>query len=124
MHRIMSVFIVSLCAQGAWGEEADEVASDDQATQEERVEGREADEPVVIGHLESRGYKITILAVDDRRLFTLHDRDGNLVAEQLSETDLRARHPEIHEKLKEGIAGEPIMMLFKDQASTPYADIE
>jgi len=63
------------------------------------------DRPVV-GYLERRGQIITIKADPKGPLYSVSTKDGKVLFTDLSEKELRAKAPELHEFLKTAVAGD------------------
>ena len=85
----------------AESEDAGERKADDKAEKQKAVmTGR------VIGHLETRGHLITIKAGDnDKPLFSIKTRDGEVVVTDLTAAEIQARHPGVFTILEHGLAG-------------------
>ena len=63
--------------------------------------------PVIIS-LETRRGTIVILSGPDRLLYSVADRSGLVVQRELSERELRARHPEIYDQIKGALASRSV----------------
>ena len=59
----------------------------------------------VIGHLETRDKVITMKSGPDGLLYLVRTKDGKILHENLSEEQLKAQAPEIHELIKTSVAG-------------------
>jgi hypothetical protein len=60
----------------------------------------------VVGYLERRGQVITIKAGPKGPLYSVSAKDGKVLFTDLSEKELRAKAPEVHEFLKTAVAGD------------------
>ena len=58
--------------------------------------------PIV--HLAFRNYLVTIHAGAETPLYTVRTTEGTVVGSQLSEQQLAARYPEVHEQIEPAIA--------------------
>lgn len=67
----------------------------------EIAEGR----PPVIGHLEMRNEVVTIMSGYGGPVYTITAEDGGILAEQLSEQEMKAISPRIYRLLKSSYAG-------------------
>jgi hypothetical protein len=63
-------------------------------------------EPVVLGHFETREHKLTWLVGDDGPRFTICTRDGELLAADLSPSDVEARFPALGDFVRSALAGD------------------
>src|SRR5438128_10992226 len=61
----------------------------------------------VIGHLETRDKVFTIQSGPNGLLYLVKTKDGKILHENLSEEQLKAQAPEIHELIKTSVAGTP-----------------
>jgi len=59
----------------------------------------------VIGHLETRDKIVTIQSGPNGLLYLVKTKDGKILHENLSEEQLKAQAPEIHELIKTSVAG-------------------
>ena len=59
----------------------------------------------VIGHLETRDKVVTIQSGPNGLLYLVKTKDGKILHENLSEEQLKAQAPEIHELIKTSVAG-------------------
>ena len=59
----------------------------------------------VIGHLETRDKIVTIQSGPNGLLYLVKTKDGKVLHESLSEEQLKAQAPEIHELIKTSVAG-------------------
>ena len=60
---------------------------------------------VVIGYLESRDKRITILRGPKGTAYTVQTKDGKTLAAKMSEGDLKTKYPAIFNQIKNGLAG-------------------
>ena len=67
----------------------------------------EAVKPPVIGHLETRDKFVTIQSGPTGLRYLVKTKDGKVLHENLSEEQLKAQAPEIHELIKTSVAGAP-----------------
>jgi hypothetical protein len=63
-----------------------------------------AELPINLVRLELRDRSITVTSTSDGIRYTIRAQDGTIIAAQLNEADLQAKHPEVYEKVKEAIA--------------------
>ena len=118
MKSIVSIALAAVLAHGAFaGEQAEE--ADDAESSEGVVEtsgddrsDKDVDDTAVIGHIESRSHRVTILAAEEGERYSVYDRDGNLLDEELDEDKLLALFPDLHRTIHQGLADEPIMMRY------------
>ena len=59
----------------------------------------------VVGHLETRDKIVTIQSGPNGLLYLVKTKDGKVLHESLSEEQLKAQAPEIHELIKTSVAG-------------------
>ena len=60
----------------------------------------------VIGHLEKADRILTIKSGPKGAVYSVRDKQGQVLHENLSAEQLRAQAPELHELIKTGVAGE------------------
>ena len=63
------------------------------------------DSPVIV-HLERRDERITVSAGRGGPVYTVASRSGEVLWKELSEGELRAKAPELHQFLKSALAGQ------------------
>lgn len=67
-------------------------------------EGKKDGQPRVIGSLETKQGVIVITSGPAGPRYTVRGKDGAVIAERLSESELQAKHPEFHRRIKGAIA--------------------
>jgi len=60
----------------------------------------------VVGYLERRGRVITIKAGPTGPLYSISTRDGKVLFTDLSDKELRAKAPEVHDFIRAAVAGD------------------
>ena len=60
----------------------------------------------VIGYLEKRNYTITIKSGPQGTIYSIATKDGNIVHENVSAEQLKAKAPELYEAVKTGFAND------------------
>ena len=66
---------------------------------------RESSGYPAIGHLKMRDHTITILSGPEGPCYTVKSKSGEVILWQGSDQDFEARHPELHRRVKGGLAG-------------------
>ena len=103
-------FAAILASTSAWASEGGNA---------EEAHGREAQHPElkcahhtngkkgmhVIGQFEKRDRIVTVLSGSQGRKYTVKSRDGKVLAEEISEKELLAAHPDLHRFVKSAMAG-------------------
>ncbi|NJL81616.1 MAG: hypothetical protein HC836_11585 [Richelia sp. RM2_1_2] len=59
------------------------------------------------GYIQTRNGRI---AINTDKTYSIYNQDGKVVAENISLEELQAKHPELHEIIKDSIANENLMM--------------
>lgn len=59
-------------------------------------------EVAVVGHLEMRDKTVTIMRSDQGRLYTIQTKDGQIVAELITDKQLQAYDPDLHNLIING----------------------
>jgi len=62
-----------------------------------------------ITKLSLRDYNVAIATTSSGLTYTIEDKNGKLVAKELSEKQLQAAHPQVYEAIKPAIAKDTIM---------------
>ncbi len=65
-----------------------------------------ADDAVVLGHLEMRGYKITIVSQTDGLRYVLTQIDSGKLVASVTEEQLRTQYSDVYRKLNSAIAND------------------
>ena len=60
---------------------------------------------VVIGYMQSRDRVVTIRRSSKGTVYTIKDKDGKVLAKNISENDLKGKYPFIYDQVKYGLAG-------------------
>ena len=63
--------------------------------------------PSALGSIETRNEKITI---NRNKTYTIRNKDGDVVAQDITLEELQAKNPELYKTIKDSIAGEVLMM--------------
>lgn len=58
----------------------------------------------ILGHLVSKGTKITLISAHGELIYTLRDAGGRMLAERIDERRLAADFPRVHERIKSALA--------------------
>jgi hypothetical protein len=103
------IFITVILVSGLVGLAADEPATSPQAMQEEEAvvsQAKEGEQPdgTLIGHLETRDQVISITAGPGGPLYTIRSNEGQEIAMHLTEEELAARFPDLHEQIEKSMA--------------------
>jgi|WetSurMetagenome_2_1015567.scaffolds.fasta_scaffold107142_2 hypothetical protein len=61
---------------------------------------------VVIGHLQMRDKVVTISKGEKGTVYTVKNKDGKLLDENLNEKNFQAKYPVLYDRLQDGRAGE------------------
>ncbi len=64
-------------------------------------------QPSALGSIETRNEQITI---NSNKTYTIHNKDGEVVAQDITLEELQTKNPELYETIKDSIAGEVLMM--------------
>lgn len=67
----------------------------------------------VIMMLQTRDHLLTIYSRDEDRLYSVGTKDGIALSEKITSTELKARFPELHEIVTDGVAVDSPMHLKK-----------
>ena len=60
---------------------------------------------VVIGYMQSRDRVVTISQGPEGTVYTVKNKDGKVLAENISEKDLKSKYPSVYSQVKYGLAG-------------------
>ncbi len=60
-----------------------------------------------LGSIETRNGQI---AINPNKTYTIYNKDGEVVVKDMTLEELEAHHPELHDTIKDSIAGEILMM--------------
>lgn len=60
-----------------------------------------------LGSIETRNERITI---NPNQTYTIHDKNGEVLVKDMTLEELEAHNPELHDTIKDSIAGEVLMM--------------
>ena len=60
-----------------------------------------------LGSIQTRNERITI---NPNKTYTIHNKDGEVVAKDMTLEELQANNPELHKIIEDSIAGETLMM--------------
>jgi len=60
---------------------------------------------VVIGYMQSRNRVVTISQGPKGTVYTIKNKDGKVLAENISEKDLKEKYPSVYSQVKYGLAG-------------------
>ena len=63
--------------------------------------------PAALGSIQTRNERITI---NPNKTYTIHDKNGEVLVKDMTLEELEAHNPELHETIKDSIAGEVLMM--------------
>jgi hypothetical protein len=69
---------------------------------------------VVIGYMQSRDRVVTISQGPKGTVYTIKNKDGKVLAENISEKDLKEKYPSVYSQIKYGLAGNDAR-LWKDE---------
>jgi hypothetical protein len=60
---------------------------------------------IVIGYMQSRDRVVTISQGPEGTVYTIKNKDGKALAENISEKDLKEKYPSVYSQVKYGLAG-------------------
>ena len=63
--------------------------------------------PSTLGSIKTRNERITI---NPNKTYTIRNKDGEVVAKDMTLEELQAQNPELYEMIEDSIAGETLMM--------------
>jgi len=68
---------------------------------------------VVIGYMQSRDRIVTISREPKGTVYTIKNKDGKVLAENINEKDLKEKYPSVYSQVKYGLAGNDATLRYR-----------
>ena len=68
---------------------------------------------IVIGYMQSRDRVVTISQGPEGTVYTIKNKDGKALAENISEKDLKEKYPSVYSQVKYGLAGNDATLRYR-----------